>query len=206
MKPIYLLPIVLFLAFVIIDRLVRKHAFKHVDDLFAQGRYEDVLEYLDGKYASKFFPVYNSRYARFNAYSMMGKTKEAYDELQIIFSMDNISDKQLDDLLPTAFQFYLKNGYYEKAKSTLDRIARTEDLLNLVPALTRIYEIVAEKSTAYIEEMESQVQNAADEATEHSLNYLIALQYENAGDKKQAEKYRKAAADTKASTGAKASK
>ncbi|WP_146003692.1 hypothetical protein [Enorma phocaeensis] len=58
----------------------------------------------------------------------------------------------------------------------------------MVEDLTQLYEIMANKSSAYIEDMEAQLDDA-DPATKHRLYYLLSLQYANKGDKKGAARY-----------------
>ena len=59
----------------------------------------------------------------------------------------------------------------------------------MVEDLTQLYEIMANKSSAYIEDMEAQLDDDADPATRHRLYYLLSLQYANKGDKKGAARY-----------------
>lgn len=58
----------------------------------------------------------------------------------------------------------------------------------MVEDLTQLYEIMANKSSAYIEDMEAQLDDA-DPATKRRLYYLLSLQYANKGDKKGAARY-----------------
>ena len=58
----------------------------------------------------------------------------------------------------------------------------------MVEDLTQLYEIMANKSSAYIEDMEAQLDDAYP-ATKHRLYYLLSLQYANKGDKKGAARY-----------------
>lgn len=70
----------------------------------------------------------------------------------------------------------------------LERIGTVEKLQPMVEDLAQLYEIMANKSSAYIEDMEAQLDDA-DPATKHRLYYLLSLQYANRGDKKGAARY-----------------
>ena len=196
MDPLFLVPIIGIAAIIIADQLARRWAYRKMNRLYASGQFDELLDFLDGRYAKTFFPSYNRMYAIYNAYEKMGDVHAAENELACLMATKKNAQQRMD-LLLRAFEFYLKNGRYEKAAKALDKIRGIEKLEPMVDDLTQLYEIVAEKSSAHIASMEAQLDDA-DPATKHRLLYLLALQYDNKGDRAGAERYRKLDQELKA--------
>lgn len=189
MNPLYLAPIIGILVLIVIDQVARRLAYRKMNALYREHRYEDLLRFLTSWYPRWFFPAYNRQYAIFNTYAQMGNIKEADEQLTILFGLKQ-NDQQRCDLLLRAFQFYLKNGKNSKAANTLEKITAEASLAPAIEELKQLYEIMAQRSSAYIETMEQQL-DGADLPTKHRLYYLLQLQYRNKGDKTNAERYRK---------------
>ncbi len=192
MTPYFIVAIVVLGAFLAFDLVRRGKARKHVDDLYEQGRTEELVEYLDGSKARRIFPAYNRLYTKFNAYQKAGDAAAASETLKELLALDS-SDEQRSDLLPRAFQFLLKNGDHENAEKVLDELERREPDRTLADECRKVYDIVAKGSTVYIKEMEDQLKQAdllGDGPTAQRLHYLLSLQYASENDAEASTRHR----------------
>lgn len=80
-NPLFPVPIIGIAAVIIADQLARRHAYNKMNRLYAAGNFDELLDFLDGRYAKTFFPTYNRLYAIYNAYEKMGDVKAAENEL-----------------------------------------------------------------------------------------------------------------------------
>lgn len=187
-NPLYFIPVVLIIVFVAADQIARRRSFSKATNLFESGQYEELLTYLDGRYARFFYPKYNRAYVQFKTYDAMGDTKRASETINTLFALSP-TDAQLPDLLIKAFEFYLRNGDATNAKKMLGRIEKREELAKMAPELKKLYLVLAEGNTSFIDEMTEQLKDA-DEPTKQRLLYLLSKQYETLGDEENASKYR----------------
>lgn len=188
LNPLYFIPIVLIIVFVSADQIARRRSFTKAAKLFESGQYEELISYLDGKYARFFYPKYNRAYMQFRTYDAMGDVKHASETIDLLFAL-NPADNQLPDLLIKAFEFYLRNGDKTNAKKMLDRIETKDEFAKMAPELKKLYLVLAEGNASYIDEMKAQL-NTADDPTKQRLLYLLSKQYETLGDEENAAKYR----------------
>lgn len=195
MNPLYLTPIALIIVAILADRAVRKRAFEHVQALYNEGRSEELLAYLDGRYARLLFPVFNRRYLQFKAHAQAHDEKCALHALDELLAM-RLTNEQRSELLVTAFEYYLGHGKGDKARHVVKLVAEAEGGQQAAAELKKVYEIVAEHSHAYVDEMEAALAGA-DKETARRLHYLLALQYDSAGDAAAAERHRKLMGRTK---------
>ena len=188
LNPLYFIPVVLIIVFVSADQIARRRSFTKAAKLFESGQYEELISYLDGKYARFFYPKYNRAYMQFRTYDAMGDVKRASETIDLLFAL-NPADNQLPDLLIKAFEFYLRNGDKTNAKKMLDRIDTKDEFAKMAPELKKLYLVLAEGNTSYIDEMKAQL-DTADDPTKQRLLYLLSKQYETLGDEENAAKYR----------------
>lgn len=188
MNLLFLAPIIGIVVLILADQIARRVAYAKMNRLYNGGRFEELLDFLEGRYARMFFPAYNRMYAIYNTYEKMGDVEAAERELANLLASKKDAQQRMDILL-RAFEFYLKNGRYEKAQRALEKIRGIEKLEPMVEDLAQLYEIIANKSSAYIEDMEKKLEGA-DPATKHRLYYLLSLQCDNKGDAAAAERYR----------------
>lgn len=188
MNPIYLIPLVIIIAFVIIDQIARRRSVAKAAQMFERGEYEELLEYLESTYVRMFYPRYNRMHMQFKALDANGETKAAAEVLDLLYAAKP-SDAQRADLLVVAFEFYLRNHMHDKAATTLERIQATPALKPAAAELETLFDIMENKGSGYIDEMKAQLKDA-DKPTRQRLLTLIAKQYENAGNKAEAAHYR----------------
>ena len=97
------------------------------------------------------------------------------------------TDEQRLVLLLRAFNFFVEQEDYARAKETLEELRERAEGEQLAEC-EQTYAIFAEKSSAYIKEMEAKLRTA--KATERAtLLYLLSVQYENRGDQRRANEY-----------------
>ncbi len=193
LNPLYFIPVVLIIVFVAADQIARHRSFSKAAGLFESGKYDELLTYLDGKYARFFYPKYNRIYMQFRTYDAKGDVKGASESIDTLFAL-NPAETQLPDLLIKAFEFYLRNGDKANAKKMLDRIEKRDELSKMAPELKKLYLVLAEANTSFIDEMEGQLETA-DEPTKQRLLYLLSKQYETLGNKEKANEYREQVAE-----------
>lgn len=188
MNPIYLIPLFIVIALVVIDQVARRRSVAKAAEMFKRGDYEALLTYLETFYVRMFYPRYNRMHMQFKALDANGETKAAAEVLDLLYAAKP-SDEQRADLLVVAFEFYLRNHMHDKAETTLERIKDTPALAAAAPELETLYDIMEKKGTGHIDEMKTQLEGA-DAPTRQRLLTLIAKQYENAGDDAEAAHYR----------------
>ena len=99
----------------------------------------------------------------------------------------NSSDKQRLVLLLRAFNFFVEQEDYERAGELLGEL-REKASPEQLAGCERTYAIFAEKSSAYVDQMEAELKDATG-AERTTLLYLLSVQYENKGDVKRANEY-----------------
>jgi len=114
---------------------------------------------------------------KFNACLQKDDAERAQIALEELLATKS-SDEQRSDLVIRAFEFYLKQGNFKDANAMLDEIGDMPRMNEVADECRKIYEIVAEGSSAYIDEMQAAKQGAAQE-TIHRLDYLLSLQRTN---------------------------
>ena len=186
---LYFIPIVAIAALVLIDQVARHRSFNKATGLFEQGKYQELLNYLDERYARLFYPRYNRLYLKYRTYDAMGDAKRAGETIEHLFAAKP-SDSQLADLLIQAFDFYLRNKDFDRARTMLERIEKLDELAPAAPELRTLFSIVVDGDISHIEEMKAQL-SSADKPTKQRLLYLLAKQYETMGNKDEANRCRK---------------
>ena len=160
--------------------------FSRYEKLFEKGDFEGCLRVLDGPVAKIVYPRYNQLYMRLNAQMCLADadaSRRTIDEMLALSS----NDKQRLVLLLRAFNFFVEQEDYERAGELLEEL-REKASPEQLAGCERTYAIFAEKSAAYVDQMEAELKDATGpERT--TLLYLLSVQYENKGDVKRANEY-----------------
>ena len=151
--------------------------------LFGQGDFEGCVRLLARPLVRFSFPRYNLLYMRLNAYMCLA---DADASRKIIDEMLGLrtSDEQRLVLLLRAFNFFIEQEDYPRAKELLEELRQKAEPAQLKEC-ERTYAIFAEKSSAYVKQMEREL-DGAKTADKAKLLYLLSAQYENRGDTKRA--------------------
>lgn len=160
--------------------------FSRYEKLFEKGDFEGCLRVLDGPVAKIVYPRYNQLYMRLNAQMCLADADASRRTIDEMLELSS-SDKQRLVLLLRAFNFFVEQEDYERAGELLEEL-REKASPEQLAGCERTYAIFAEKSAAYVDQMEAKLKDASGpERT--TLLYLLSVQYENKGDVKRANEY-----------------
>ena len=160
--------------------------FSRYEKLFEKGDFEGCLRVLDGPIAKIVYPRYNQLYMRLNAQMCLADADASRRTIDEMLELSS-SDKQRLVLLLRAFNFFVEQEDYERAGELLEEL-REKASPEQLAGCERTYAIFAEKSSAYVDQMEAELKDATGpERT--TLLYLLSVQYENKGDVKRANEY-----------------
>ena len=160
--------------------------FSRYEKLFEKGDFEGCLRVLEGPVAKIVYPRYNQLYMRLNAQMCLADTDASRRTIDEMLEL-NSSDKQRLVLLLRAFNFFVEQEDYERAGELLEELRESASPEQLA-GCERTYAIFAEKSSAYVDQMEAELKDATG-AERTTLLYLLSVQYENKGDVKRANEY-----------------
>lgn len=160
--------------------------FSRYEKLFEKGDFEGCLRVLEGPVAKIVYPRYNQLYMRLNAQMCLADTDASRRTIDEMLEL-NSSDKQRLVLLLRAFNFFVEQEDYERAGELLGEL-REKASPEQLAGCERTYAIFAEKSSAYVDQMEAELKDATG-AERTTLLYLLSVQYENKGDVKRANEY-----------------
>lgn len=178
--------VVAVLLVALVTAFARQLAFNRINHLYLAGDPEALLAYLDRPLVKTLYPEYNRSYMMLNAYLVKGDVRRAgelFDELLPRAA----AGEQRDDLVVKAFGFYMDEGAFDKAAGLLGYLDELADQ-GLADECRQMYEILAQKSCAYIEMMEKRLEMEEGEDKLKTC-LLLSAQYENTGDKAGAERY-----------------
>ena len=160
--------------------------FSRYEKLFEKGDFEGCLRVLDGPVAKIVYPRYNQLYMRLNAQMCLADADASRRTIDEMLELSS-SDKQRLVLLLRAFNFFVEQEDYDRAGELLEEL-RAKASPEQLAGCERTYAIFAEKSSAYVDQMEAELKDATGpERT--TLLYLLSVQYENKGDVKRANEY-----------------
>lgn len=178
----------------IYTEIEKRMTFSRYEALFARGDFEGCLRLLDRRVVRLIYPRYNRLFMRLNAQMCLDDPDESrriIDEMLGLMS----TEEQRRVLLLRAFNFFVEQEDYARAKELLEELRKTKGVpAEQLEECERTYAIFAEKSSAYVREMEERLR-AAKGAERATLLYLLSVQYENRGDAKRANEYLERAQD-----------
>lgn len=164
----------------------KRLVFAKYERLFGQGDFEGCVRLLARPLVRFSFPRYNLLYMRLNAQMCLADADASRRTIDEMLELSS-SDKQRLVLLLRAFNFFVEQEDYERAGELLEEL-REKASPEQLAGCERTYAIFAEKSSAYVGEMEAELKDATGpERT--TLLYLLSVQYENKGDAKRANEY-----------------
>lgn len=164
----------------------KRLVFSRYERLFERGDFEGCLRLLDGPLVRLIYPRYNLLYMRLNAQMCLQDDDESRRIIEEMLGL-RASDEQRLVLLLRAFNFFVEQQDYARAKELLEEL-RQKATPEQLAECERTYAIFAEKSSAYIKEMEAELREAGS-ADRTKLLYLLSVQYENKGDARRANEY-----------------
>lgn len=190
MKTIGIVVMVVALAFTIYMEVQKRTTFAKLEAYLREGDLENYLKVLDRPLTNVLYPKYNVLFMRLNALLAMDHAEKTAAVIREMGSL-KMNDEQKLALAAKAFTFYVEIEDELHAREVLEYLEANGDE-SMAKANRRTYDIFLKGSHAYINEMESALSDASG-VEEALLCQMLAIQYDNKGDKDRSASYRERA-------------
>ena len=190
MKTVGIVVMVVALAFTIYMEVQKRTTFAKLEAYLREGDLENYLKVLDRPLTNVLYPKYNVLFMRLNALLAMDDAEKTAAVIREMGSL-KMSDEQRIALAVKAFTFYVEIEDEPHAREVLEYLEANGDE-SMAKANRRTYDIFLKGSHAYIDEMESALSDASG-VEEALLCQMLAIQYDNKGDKGRSASYRERA-------------
>lgn len=190
MKTVGIVVMVVALAFTIYMEVQKRTTFAKLEAYLREGDLENYLKVLDRPLANVLYPKYNVLFMRLNALLAMDDAEKTAAVIREMGSL-KMNDEQRIALAVKAFTFYVEIEDELHAREVLEYLEANGDE-SMAKANRRTYDIFLKGSHAYIDEMESALSDASG-VEEALLCQMLAIQYDNKGDKDRSASYRERA-------------
>lgn len=190
MKTVGIVVMVVALAFTIYMEVQKRTTFAKLEAYLREGDLENYLKVLDRPLTNVLYPKYNVLFMRLNALLAMDDAEKTAAVIREMGSL-KMNDEQRIALAVKAFTFYVEIEDEPHAREVLEYLEANGDE-SMAKANRRTYDIFLRGSHAYIDEMESALSDASG-VEEALLCQMLAIQYDNKGDKDRSASYRERA-------------
>lgn len=190
MKTVGIVVMVVALAFAIYMEVQKRTTFAKLEAYLREGDLENYLKVLDRPLTNVLYPTYNVLFMRLNALLAMDDAEKTASVIREMGSL-KMNDGQRIALAVKAFTFYVEIEDELHAREVLEYLEANGDE-SMAKANRRTYDIFLRGSHAYIDEMESALSDASG-VEEALLCQMLAIQYDNKGDKDRSASYRERA-------------
>lgn len=190
MKTVGIVVMVVALAFTIYMEVQKRTTFAKLEAYLREGDLENYLKVLDRPLTNVLYPKYNVLFMRLNALLAMDDAEKTASVIREMGSL-KMNDEQRIALAVKAFTFYVEIEDELHAREVLEYLEANGDE-SMAKANRRTYNIFLKGSHAYIDEMESALSDASG-VEEALLCQMLAIQYDNKGDKDRSASYRERA-------------
>lgn len=190
MKTVGIVVMVVALAFTIYMEVQKRTTFAKLEAYLREGDLENYLKVLDRPLTNVLYPKYNVLFMRLNALLAMDDAEKTAAVIREMGSL-KMNDEQRIALAVKAFTFYVEIEDEFHAREVLEYLEANGDE-SMAKANRRTYDIFLRGSHAYIDEMESALSDASG-VEEALLCQMLAIQYDNKGDKDRSASYRERA-------------
>ena len=150
--PLTIALLVLAVIMVAAPQFIRGTTSPHIQMMFAQHKFEELLAYLDTPLVRIGYPKWNRTFMKLNVYLVEGKTDDASLMLSELLSVHS-SREQRKELILKAFDFYIGLERYEEAGALLPEITEITDEVTAKDRQAT-YDVLAKGNCGYVEEME----------------------------------------------------
>lgn len=173
-------------AALIFVEVKKRTTFARLEHYMGEQDFDAYLALLDKPITKVLYPEYNRLYMRLNAYLALGDNENSARVIERMLPLRMSKEQELA-LAVRAFSFYVE---VEDKKAARDMLKRIEEMGSeaLAKGSRETYDIFLCGSSAYVDEMERALKGAP-QAEQLRLCQLLALQYENRGDKARAKEY-----------------
>lgn len=190
MKTVGIVVMVVALAFTIYMEVQKRTTFAKLEAYLREGDLENYLKVLDRPLTNVLYPKYNVLFMRLNVLLAMDDAEKTAAVIREMGSL-KMNDEQRIALAVKAFTFYVEIEDELHAREVLEYLEANGDE-SMAKANRRTYDIFLRGSHAYIDEMESALSDASG-VEEALLCQMLAIQYDNKGDKDRSASYRERA-------------
>lgn len=190
MKTVGIVVMVVALAFTIYMEVQKRTTFAKLEAYLREGDLENYLKVLDRPLTNVLYPKYNVLFMRLNALLAMDDAEKTTAVIREMGSL-KMNDEQRIALAVKAFTFYVEIEDELHAREVLEYLEANGDE-SMAKANRRTYDIFLKGSHAYIDEMESALSDASG-VEEALLCQMLAIQYDNKGDKDRSASFRERA-------------
>lgn len=190
MKTVGIVVMVVALAFTIYMEVQKRATFAKLEAYLREGDLENYLKVLDRPLTNVLYPKYNVLFMHLNALLAMDDAEKTAAVIREMGSL-KMNDEQRIALAVKAFTFYVEIEDELHAREVLEYLEANGDE-SMAKANRRTYDIFLKGSHAYINEMESALSDASG-VEEALLCQMLAIQYDNKGDKDRSASYRERA-------------
>lgn len=190
MKTVGIVVIVVALAFTIYMEVQKRTTFAKLEAYLREGDLENYLKVLDRPLTNVLYPKYNVLFMRLNALLAMDDAEKTAAVIREMGSL-KMNDEQRIALAVKAFTFYVEIEDELHAREVLEYLEANGDE-SMAKSNRRTYDIFLRGSHAYIDEMEGALSDASG-VEEALLCQMLAIQYDNKGDKDRSASYRERA-------------
>lgn len=191
---IMIVAVVIVAAVTIGMNIKKRSVFRRLQSLLAGGEFDEFFKLIDAPSTRMMYPEYNLSYFKLNAYLIKDDAKEADKVLENLLS-HKLNKRQRYDLVVKGFNIYVGQGNRKRAQELLEEIEgwQDEQMAPVQQECRLTFDIAILGKSDHIEEMEQQLDKTEGMARGR-LEYLLALQYENRGNKAKRDEYLKQAA------------
>lgn len=190
MKTVGIVVMVVAFAFTIYMEVQKRTTFAKLEAYLREGDLENYLKVLDRPLTNVLYPKYNVLFMRLNALLAMDDAEKTAAVIREMGSL-KMNDEQRIALAVKVFTFYVEIEDELHAREVLEYLEANGDE-SMAKANRRTYDIFLKGSHAYIDEMESALSDASG-VEEALLCQMLAIQYDNKGDKDRSASYRERA-------------
>lgn len=187
MKTVGMAMVAAALVFTIYIEVKKRTTIGKLETYLAKGDFESYLKLVDRPLTSVLYPKYNVLFLRLNATMALSDAAQTEQTIEQMAKL-KMNDGQRLALAVKVFNFYVDVEDKRKAKEALKYIEKHGGK-EAAGVNRRTYDIFLKKSSAYISEMEHALEKATP-SDEVMLCQLLAVQYENKGDREKAAAYR----------------
>lgn len=182
--------LLLFLAFIagfaLLGIILRSSINKRLKKCIELKDYETYLNILDSWFVKLLFQPYHVEYMRLNAYLSL-RQKEKIDEKFSLLLSARKTPQQTENIYLKAFLYYVKENDKKRCSELLKEIESLGHR-EMVKQTRIMYDTYILKESHYIQDLLNELETT-EEKNRGPIEYLLALQYKNAGNKKKADEY-----------------
>ncbi|MEE0831043.1 MAG: hypothetical protein UIM26_06215 [Longicatena sp.] len=183
-KPLFwVVAIITCLLAIFIRSYCRRLTMHRILNGMSQQKYDQVFKTLDSFVCKSFFTAIDRERLRLDTYVLMANADKIREQFNLMLNM-RISKKEKADIYVKAFYFFLDERDYRRAKEMVGKMKGYVDETTHSQCKL-ICDIVADRSTAYINILEESLKGREAGYDRGMFHYLLGLSYGNLGNKKE---------------------